>query len=220
MAGEPDIVEKCKKGHKAGDKTFKVHIDGYNLLDFLTKEGVRSPRKGFVYFNDDGDIVALRFDNWKVVFMEQRVEGTMRIWAEPFVTLRVPKVFNLRTDPYERADITSNSYYEWFLLPRLHRAGGVGHHRAVPRDVQGVPAASEARLVLAGPGAAADERCRERRGTLTRPSIDSRVPVTRAAVTDHSEGCPSFSRRCQRARRRARRGRSATRVRSWRATTP
>ena len=115
MAGEPDIVEKCKKGHKAGDKTFKVHIDGYNLLDFLTKEGVRSPRQGFVYFNDDGDIVALRFDNWKVVFMEQRVEGTFRIWAEPFVTLRVPKVFNLRTDPYERADITSNSYYEWFL---------------------------------------------------------------------------------------------------------
>jgi arylsulfatase len=115
MAGDPDIVEKCKKGHKAGDKKFKVHIDGYNLLDFLTKKGVRSPRKGFVYFNDDGDIVALRFDNWKVVFMEQRVAGTLRIWAEPFVTLRVPKLFNLRTDPYERADITSNSYYEWFL---------------------------------------------------------------------------------------------------------
>jgi len=115
IAGEPDIVEKCKKGHKAGDKTFKVHLDGYNLTEFLTKEGVRSPRKGFVYFNDDGDIVALRFDNWKVVFMEQRVEGTLRIWAEPFVTLRLPKIYNLRTDPYERADITSNSYYEWFL---------------------------------------------------------------------------------------------------------
>ena len=69
----------------------------------------------FVYFNDDGDIVGLRFDNWKVVFSEQRVEGTMRIWAEPFVQLRVPKVFNLRTDPYERADITSNTYYDWFM---------------------------------------------------------------------------------------------------------
>jgi arylsulfatase len=79
MAGEPDIVEKCKKGHKAGDKKFKVHIDGYNLLPFLTQKGVRSPRKGFVYFNDDGDIVGLRFDNWKVVFMEQRVEGTLRV---------------------------------------------------------------------------------------------------------------------------------------------
>jgi arylsulfatase A-like enzyme len=115
MAGEPDIAAKLKKGLKVGDKTFKVHLDGYNLLPYLTGKEERSPRKGFVYFNDDGDIVALRFDNWKVVFSEQRVEGTMRIWAEPFVQLRVPKVFNLRTDPLERADITSNSYYEWFL---------------------------------------------------------------------------------------------------------
>ena len=59
--------------------------------------------------------MALRFDNWKVVFMEQRTEGTLRIWAEPFVTLRVPKLFNLRTDPFERADITSNTYYDWFM---------------------------------------------------------------------------------------------------------
>jgi arylsulfatase A-like enzyme len=115
IAGEPDIVEKLKKGHKAGDKTFKVHIDGYNLLDFLTKEGVKSPRKGFIYFSDDGDLVALRFDNWKVVFMEQRCQGTMQVWAEPFVPLRVPKLYNLRTDPFERADITSNTYYDWFL---------------------------------------------------------------------------------------------------------
>ena len=116
MAGEPDIVEKLKKGgHKAAGKSFKVHIDGSNLLPYLTGAEDKSPRKGFVYFNDDGDIVALRFDNWKVVFMEQRVQGTLRIWAEPFVPLRVPKIFNLRTDPFERADITSNSYYEWFL---------------------------------------------------------------------------------------------------------
>jgi arylsulfatase A-like enzyme len=115
IAGEPDIVEKLKKGHKAGDKTFKVHIDGYNLLDFLTKEGVKSPRKGFIYFSDDGDLVALRYDNWKVVFMEQRCQGTLQVWAEPFVPLRVPKLYNLRTDPFERADITSNTYYDWFL---------------------------------------------------------------------------------------------------------
>jgi arylsulfatase len=114
-AGEPDIVEKLKTGHKVGDKTFKVHIDGYNLLSFLTTEGVRSPRKGFIYFSDDGDLVAVRFDNWEVVFMEQRVEGTMRVWAEPFVPLRLPKLFNLRTDPYERADITSNTYYDWMM---------------------------------------------------------------------------------------------------------
>src|SRR6185503_15726254 len=115
MAGEPDIVEKCKKGHQAAGKTFKVHIDGYNLVPYLTGGVKKSPRQGFIYFDDDGNLVALRFDNWKIVFMEQRVEGTLRVWAEPFVPLRLPKLFNLRTDPYERADITSNTYYDWFM---------------------------------------------------------------------------------------------------------
>ena len=105
----------CKTGYQADGKTFKVHIDGYNLLPYLTGEAEESPRKGFFYFSDDGDVVALRFDNWKLVFMEQRVAGTLQVWAEPFVPLRVPKLFNLRTDPYERADITSNTYYDWFL---------------------------------------------------------------------------------------------------------
>ena len=90
-----------------------MHIDGYNLLPYLTGEVEESPRKGMVYFSDDGDLVAVRYDNWKVVFMEQRAQGTLRIWAEPFVALRVPKLFNLRTDPYERADVTSNTYYDW-----------------------------------------------------------------------------------------------------------
>jgi arylsulfatase A-like enzyme len=122
MAGEPDIVEKCKKGHKAGDKTFKVHIDGYNMLEFLTKKGVPSPRKGLVYFDDDGNLVALRFGNWKIVFMEQRCPGTLKVWAEPFTVLRFPKLFNLRTDPYERADITSNTYYDWVVdhVPQIN----------------------------------------------------------------------------------------------------
>lgn len=115
MAGEPNIVEKLKKGHKAGDKSFKVHLDGYSLLDFLTKEGVKSPREGFMYFDDDGNLVALRMGNWKIIFMEQRAEGTLRIWMEPLTVLRTPKFFNLRTDPYERADITSNTYYDWFI---------------------------------------------------------------------------------------------------------
>jgi arylsulfatase len=115
MAGEPDIVEKCKKGHKAGAKKFKVHLDGFNLLPFLTTEGVESPREGFIYFDDDGNLVAVRMNNWKFVFLEQRCEGTLRIWMEPFTVLRTPKAFNLRTDPLERADITSNTYYDWFL---------------------------------------------------------------------------------------------------------
>jgi len=114
-AGDPDIVDKLKEGHTAGDKTFKVHIDGFNLLPHLTGEEDAVPRRGFVYFSDDGDVLALRFDNWKLVFMEQRVQGTLQIWAEPFVPLRVPKLFNLRTDPFERADITSNTYYQFML---------------------------------------------------------------------------------------------------------
>jgi arylsulfatase A-like enzyme len=114
-AGEPDIVEKLKQGHVAWDKTFKVHIDGFDLLPYLTGEVDKSPRQGFIYFSDDGDLVAIRFDNWKVVFTEQRVQGTLQIWAEPFVPLRLPKLFNLRTDPFERADITSNTYYAWVI---------------------------------------------------------------------------------------------------------
>src|SRR5580698_95526 len=115
MAGDPAIVEKCKKGHQAAGKTFKVHLDGFNLVPYLTGKEAKSPRKGFFYFDDDGNMVAVRFDNWKLVFLEQRCEGTLRIWAEPFTVLRVPKLFNLRTDPFERADVTSNTYYEWFV---------------------------------------------------------------------------------------------------------
>ena len=114
-AGEPKIAEKLKKGYKAGKKTFKVHLDGFNLLPFLTGQEPKTPRISYFYFSDDGDLTSLRYDNWKIVFMEQRVQGTLRIWAEPFVPLRVPKIFNLRTDPFERADITSNTYYDWLL---------------------------------------------------------------------------------------------------------
>ena len=87
IAGEPDIAEKLKKGHKIGKKTFKVHLDGYNLLSHLTGKEAESPRKLFVYFTDDGDVSALRYDNWKLLFMEQRTPGTLKIWQEPFVTL-------------------------------------------------------------------------------------------------------------------------------------
>jgi arylsulfatase A-like enzyme len=113
--GEPDIKEKLLKGHEAAGKSFKVHLDGFNQLPYLTGQVEKSPRRGFFYFNDDGDLVSVRVENWKVVFMEQRVPGTMRVWAEPFTPLRVPKLFDLRADPYERADITSNTYYDWFI---------------------------------------------------------------------------------------------------------
>jgi arylsulfatase len=113
--GEPDINEKLLKGHDADGKHFKVHIDGYNQLPYLTGQVARSPRRGFFYFDDDGDLVGVRYENWKVVFMEQRAPGTLRVWAEPFTPLRVPKLFDLHADPYERADITSNTYYDWFI---------------------------------------------------------------------------------------------------------
>jgi arylsulfatase A-like enzyme len=114
-AGVPDIKEKLLTGYTAGDKTFKVHLDGYNMLPYLTGQEKASPRKEFLYFSDDGDLTGMRFDNWKLVFAEQKTEGTLKIWAEPLTFLRVPKLFNLRLDPYERADITSNTYYDWFL---------------------------------------------------------------------------------------------------------
>jgi arylsulfatase A-like enzyme len=115
VAGEPEIKEKLIQGHEAAGKKFKVHIDGFNQLEYLTGQAEKGPRRGFFFFNDDGDLVALRFENWKVVFMEQRVPGTLRLWAEPFTALRVPKLFDLWADPYERADITSNTYYDWLL---------------------------------------------------------------------------------------------------------
>jgi arylsulfatase len=114
-AGEPDIKAKLRRGHKAGGKTFRVHLDGYDMLRHFTGQEARGPRVEFFYFSDDGDLTALRYDNWKIVFLEQRATGTLRIWAEPFTPLRVPKIFNLRTDPYERADITSNTYYDWLI---------------------------------------------------------------------------------------------------------
>jgi len=114
-AGEPDIVNKLKTGYTANGISYKVHLDGHNQLDYITGAADESPRKHFFYVSDDGDLTALRYDNWKIVFMEQRVTGTLKIWLEPYVVLRGPKLFNLRTDPYERADITSNTYFDWML---------------------------------------------------------------------------------------------------------
>jgi arylsulfatase A-like enzyme len=115
VAGEPQVSEKLLAGYKIGDLTYKVHLDGYNLVPYLTGQATKSPRESFFYINDDQQVVALRYDNWKVVFMEQRANGQMLLWANPFTNLRVPKIFNLRADPYERADVTSNTYYDWLF---------------------------------------------------------------------------------------------------------
>ncbi len=115
LAGDPEVTEKLLKGYQVGKKNFKVHLDGYNLLPYLTGQTAEGPRKEFFYFSDDGDMLGLRYDNWKMVFAQQRVEGTLQIWFEPFVKTRVPYLYNLRTDPYEHASITSNTYWDWFI---------------------------------------------------------------------------------------------------------
>jgi arylsulfatase len=114
-AGMPDVKEKLLKGLKAGDRTYKVHLDGYNFLPYLTGKEQKGPRQEFFYFSDDGDLTGLRYDNWKVVFAQQRAPGTMLVWGEPYVKTRVPWLFNLRMDPYEKASITSNTYWDWWL---------------------------------------------------------------------------------------------------------
>ncbi len=117
-AGEPDVVEKLKEGYQAGDKTFKVHVDGYNLLPFFTGEAKENPRKGFFYWSDDGDLMALRVGPWKVHFLEQRAHG-VGAWAEPFVALRLPLLFNLRSDPFERASEDADVFYQKWRADRM-----------------------------------------------------------------------------------------------------
>jgi len=114
-AGEPDVKEKLLTGHSAIGRNFKVHLDGYNFLPTLTGKAEQGPRKEIFYFSDDGDLTALRYQDWKLIFMEQRAEATFQAWIEPFVPLRIPYIENLRRDPYERALVTSNTYFDWLL---------------------------------------------------------------------------------------------------------
>jgi arylsulfatase A-like enzyme len=117
-AGKDDIKEDLLNGYHSGalNRDYKIHLDGYNLIEHLKDpENVKSPRKEIFYFSDDGDLTALRYEAWKLIFMEQKTIGTFRVWMEPFVPLRVPLILNLRRDPYEKAPITSNTYYDWLL---------------------------------------------------------------------------------------------------------
>jgi arylsulfatase A-like enzyme len=116
-AGKDDIKEDLLDGYRsrALGRNYKIHLDGYNILPLLTGDKEESPRKEIFYFSDDGDLTALRYEDWKLIFMEQKVEATLRAWMEPFVPLRIPLIFNLRRDPFERAQITSNTYYDWLL---------------------------------------------------------------------------------------------------------
>lgn len=114
-AGNENVIEELKNGKSVNGRSYKVHLDGYNFLPHLTGKTSKGPRKEIFYFSDDGDLTAMRYDDWKFIFMEQRMAGTLGVWANPFTPLRLPLIFNLRRDPYEAATITSNTYYDWQL---------------------------------------------------------------------------------------------------------
>ena len=123
IAGDTEVSQKLLNGQKVGDKTFKVHLDGYNLVPYLTGAAKESPRNVLMYMSDDGDVLALRVGDYKLSFAVQRAT-TMRLWAEPFVKLRMPYIFNLRRDPFERAEVNSNTYLDWMVdhVPQLYLA--------------------------------------------------------------------------------------------------
>jgi arylsulfatase A-like enzyme len=112
-AGDTTVKDELLKGKEVNGKTFKVHLDGYNQLPYLTGQQPKGARDEFYYFDDDGQLVAMRFDDWKLVFCEQRAPGQLAIWANPFTCLRLPKMYNLRMDPYEHADISGSGYDQW-----------------------------------------------------------------------------------------------------------
>jgi arylsulfatase A-like enzyme len=114
-AGNTEVKESLLTGYEAIGRDYKVHLDGYNILPMLTGETKGTPRNEIFYFSDDGDLTALRYNDWKLIFMEQRVETTLQAWSEPFIPLRIPLIFNLRRDPYERSHLTSNTYYDWLI---------------------------------------------------------------------------------------------------------
>jgi arylsulfatase len=124
-AGEPDIAAKLKKGHTVGKRTYKVYIDGFNLLPFWKGEVKENPRPGFLYWSDEGDLMAIRYGNWKVHFMVQRAEGLMA-WQEPFTPLRFPMLVNLRTDPFENAEVCADLFYNKWRADRIFALAPAG----------------------------------------------------------------------------------------------
>jgi arylsulfatase len=125
-AGDPDVTQKLLKGTKVGDKSFNVHLDGFNMLPYLTGEAKESPRNSLAYFSDDGEVMAVRVGDYKLQFAVQRSNSTS-VWCEPLDKLRTPLIFNLRRDPFERADFNSNVYYDWMInhVPQLYLAQAV-----------------------------------------------------------------------------------------------
>ena len=155
-AGDPDVKQKLLNGYKVGDRTFKVHLDGYNQIPYLTGEVKESPRNAIMYFSDDGEVMAVRVGDYKFNLAVQRA-NTMRQWAEPFVKLRLPYIMNLRRDPFERAEVNSNTYLDWMVdhVPQMYLMQALVASEI--ERVRKVPAAAETRLVQPGRGAGAGD---------------------------------------------------------------
>jgi arylsulfatase A-like enzyme len=126
IAGNPDVTQQLLAGTTVGGQTYNVHLDGYDMVPYLTGEVAESPRRAVMYFSDDGDVIAVRIGDYKFHLAEQR-SNQMRQWAEPFVKLRLPYIMNLRRDPFERAEINSNTYLDWMVdhVPQLYEMQAV-----------------------------------------------------------------------------------------------
>ena len=196
-AGVPDIADKLLKGTDLNGTTYKVHLDGHNQLPYITGEVDESPRQHFFYVSDDGDLTALRFDNWKVVFLEQRCEGTLRIWAEPYTELRAPLLFNLRTDPYEKSQTDVEHVLRLDDRPHLPVRPGAGVRGQDAPDARRVPAAAEIRQLRhrTGAGEVAGRRPRRELGRVRPPSQRHRAVTSGSQRLECSPAVP----RCRRA---------------------
>ena len=158
-AGDTTVKEDLLKGRDIGGANYKVHLDGYDLGPALRGEAPW-PRKEFIYWTDDGSVAALRYNNWKMVFLEQRSHG-FDVWQEPFVTLRLPKLFNLRSDPFERADHEGMGYGTVAHRPRLPHRARRSDRRPMAAELPGVPAAPEARQLQPESRHGSDDQARE-----------------------------------------------------------
>ena len=185
IAGEPDIVNKLKSGYTANGINYKVHLDGYDQSAFLrnvsgtagNNNGTKSARDKFFYADDDGLLVAFRKGDYKYVYAEQRLAGTMGVWAEPFTKLRLQKTFNLMQDPFERADITSNTFWDWQLNHVGSVYGAMDEVFQFVDDLQGVSAALVPPELRAGDHHGRHDQQYERKGRdQAGPCAENRAP--------------------------------------------
>ena len=193
-AGDPEIVDRLKQGHEAAGKTFRVHIDGYNLLPYLTGEEEQSPRRGFIYFSDDGDLVALRFDNWKLVFMEQRALGTLRAVGRAVRSPPRPQALQSPHRPVRAGRRDLEHVLGLVPVQGVPDHGGSGARRRLSRDVLGVPTAPEGGQLHDRSGARQDGGRHERRTRLTMLA-SWQDTAARQATRRVRRGCAVESRR-------------------------